>query len=168
MQGQGKWQTLVSKPIPSEKPRKPQPSSAQPEQKAESRAPASNYHLLGTVAAAEQSPRQLSLLVAAVWFQAPSWNLQAPTLARFSPGTQSPANSYYHGQVSKRPRATCQPQGHWFDSQSRAHAWDAGQVCSRGHLRRNHTMFLSLYSSLPSPPKNKIIFKNLGQRRTLL
>ena len=39
----------------------------------------------------------------------------------------------------------------------RAHAWVAGQVCSRGHARGNHTlMFLSLSFSLPSPvSKNK-------------
>ena len=34
----------------------------------------------------------------------------------------------------------------------RAHAWAAGQVPSRGHVRGNHTlMFLSLSFSLPSP-----------------
>ena len=46
----------------------------------------------------------------------------------------------------------CNPKGHWFDSQSRAHAWVAGQVPSRGRTRGNHTLlFLSLSFSIPSP-----------------
>ena len=45
----------------------------------------------------------------------------------------------------------CEPKfGCQFDSQSRAHAWAAGQVPSRGHSRGHHTlMFLSLLFSLP-------------------
>ena len=51
----------------------------------------------------------------------------------------------------------CEPKGHQFDSQSRAHAWVVGQVPSRWHERGNHTlMFLPLSLSLPSPlSKNK-------------
>ena len=39
----------------------------------------------------------------------------------------------------------------------RAHAWVAGQVPSKGHVRSNHTlMFVSLSFSFPSPlSKNK-------------
>ena len=47
-------------------------------------------------------------------------------------------------------------KGYWFISQPGSHAWVAGQVHSRGHVRGNHTlMFLSLCPSLPSPSKNK-------------
>ena len=51
----------------------------------------------------------------------------------------------------------CEPKGYQLDSQSRAHAWVAGRVPSRGHMRGNHTlMLLSLSFSFPSPlPKNK-------------
>ena len=58
----------------------------------------------------------------------------------------------------------CKSKGHWFNSQSRAHAWVAGQVPSRGYARGNHTlMFLSLF--LPPFPSLKInkIFKNQKQ-----
>ena len=47
--------------------------------------------------------------------------------------------------------AGLQNRGGWFHSQSRAHAWVAGQAPSRGHMRGNHTfMFLSLFQ-LPVP-----------------
>ena len=51
----------------------------------------------------------------------------------------------------------CKPKGSRFNSQSRAHAWVAGQVPGWGHARGNHTlMFLSLSFSFPSPLyKNK-------------
>ena len=47
----------------------------------------------------------------------------------------------------------CEPKGHWFDSQSRAHAWVAGQVPSRGHKRHPLTdvsfpLFLLPFPSL--------------------
>ena len=48
--------------------------------------------------------------------------------------------------------AGLQTEGRWFNSQSRAHAWAAGQVPNRGHVRGNHTLiFLSLSFSLSSP-----------------
>ena len=51
----------------------------------------------------------------------------------------------------------CKPKGHRLDFQSRAHAWIAGQVPSRGHAKVNHTlMFLSLSFTLsPSVPLSK-------------
>ena len=50
----------------------------------------------------------------------------------------------------------CEPKGHQFDSQSRAHAWVACQVPGWGHMRGKHTlMFFSISFSLPSP-----FFKN--------
>ena len=46
-------------------------------------------------------------------------------------------------------RRACKPKSHWFNSQSRAHAWVTDQVPIAGHSRGNHTlMFLSL--SVPS------------------
>ena len=63
-------------------------------------------------------------------------------------------------------------KGRWFDSQSRAHAWVAGQVPSRAHTRGNHPfMFLSLSFFLPSPlSKNKLKQKRMsggrGERNT--
>ena len=46
----------------------------------------------------------------------------------------------------------CKSRGHWFDSQSRAHACVSGQVSSGGRMAGNHTlMVLSLSFSLPSP-----------------
>ena len=45
----------------------------------------------------------------------------------------------------------CEPKSRWFDSQSTARAWVAGQVPSMGHMRGNRTLvFLSSFS-LPSP-----------------
>ena len=55
----------------------------------------------------------------------------------------------------------CKPKGWWFDSQSRAHAWVAGQAPSRGCMKGNYTvMFLSLSPSLPLC-KNKWINRSL-------
>ena len=61
------------------------------------------------------------------------------------------------GSVDWTP--ACKPKGCRFNSQSRAHAWVAGQVPSRGCARGNHTLILlSLSFSLPSPlSKNKEI-----------
>ena len=63
----------------------------------------------------------------------------------------------------------CKPKGCQFDSQSRAHAWVAGEVPSRVHVRGNHTLMFSL--SLPSPlSKNKYIkiFKKFKKDLSLL
>ena len=51
----------------------------------------------------------------------------------------------------------------------RAHAWVAGPVPSRGHVRGNHTlMFLSFTFSLPSPlSENKQTLKKNKQTQTL-
>ena len=51
----------------------------------------------------------------------------------------------------------CKSKSGWFNSQSRAHAWVAGQVPSRGRTSGNHSMFLSLSSSLPLSKINKWI-----------
>ena len=57
---------------------------------------------------------------------------------------------------SMTPWPACDPKGYWFDSQSRAQAWVAGQVPSRGCERANHTfMFLSLFLSPFPLSKNK-------------
>ena len=54
------------------------------------------------------------------------------------------------GLVNGAP--ACEPKGRWFNSQSRAHAWVAGQVPSRGYMRGNHSlMFLCLSFSFPFP-----------------
>ena len=46
---------------------------------------------------------------------------------------------------------TWESKGHWFDSQSRAHAWVEGQVPRRECVGGNHTlMLLSLSFSFPS------------------
>ena len=52
---------------------------------------------------------------------------------------------------------SCEPESCRFDSQSKAHAWVAGQVPSRGCVRGNHAlMFLSLcFSFLSALYKNK-------------
>ena len=45
----------------------------------------------------------------------------------------------------------CESKDHQLNSESKAHAWVASQVPSRGHMRGKHTlMFLSFCFSLPS------------------
>ena len=52
--------------------------------------------------------------------------------------------------------SACELKGRGFESLSgRAHAWVVGQVPSRGHVRGNHLMFLSLSPSLPLSLKIK-------------
>ena len=47
----------------------------------------------------------------------------------------------------------------------RAHAWVAGQGLSRGLVRDNHTLFLSLSFSLLFPPSKNKIIKSFLQKR---
>ena len=55
----------------------------------------------------------------------------------------------------------CEPKGCWFDSQSRAHAWVAGQVHHRGGSMRGKHKLMFLCLSFPSFPLSNKYIKSL-------